>query len=227
MKESIYAFLLLMTLIASNTMALPHDFVYLKDVDPTIIQDVKYFTQDNFIGRPIKGYEKHTCIITKKAAAQLAKIQQQLQKQSLGLKVYDCYRPQMAVDDFIQWSEDKLDQKMKDAFYPRINKADFFTLGYAGKKSSHTRGSAVDLTLVRLDKNNQFVHDLLMGTHFDYMDELSHALSNAVQEDAKQNRLLLRNIMIANGFEPYDMEWWHFTLKDEPFPDTYFNFPVV
>jgi D-alanyl-D-alanine dipeptidase len=207
----------------SNCMALPDNFVYLEDVDPSIIQEIKYFTHDNFIGRPIAGYETARCILTRPAALALTKIQKQLQSQSLSLKVFDCYRPQTAVNDFIKWSQDASDQKMKATYYPRINKADVFTLGYVAEKSGHTRGSTVDLTIVRVD--HQSINELAMGTHFDFMDERSHYFSDHIQNESRENRQLLRTVM-QTDFEPYDMEWWHFTLKNEPFPETYFDFAV-
>lgn len=207
-------------------MVLPAGFVYLKDIDPTIIQDVKYFTHDNFIGRPIKGYAAAECILTKEAALALSKLQQTLLPQKLSLKVYDCYRPQTAVDDFIAWSQDASDQKMKQEYYPRVDKADFFKLGYIAAKSSHTRGSTVDLTIVHLSVNNAKPIDMIMGTNFDFMDELSHPLNSDILEEEKHNRMFLRTMMQEAGFEPYDKEWWHFTFKNEPYPDTYFDFPV-
>lgn len=207
--------------VAGNSMALPSEFVYLKDIDKSIIQNIKYFTCDNFIGRPIKGYKKPTCILTQKAAVSLSKIQQQLKLKSLSLKIYDCYRPQVAVDDFIAWSLDIYDQKMKNAYYPNIDKANLIKL-YIAEKSSHTRGSTVDLTIVSLKTGKE----LDMGTHFDYMDNQSHVFAENITREAKNNRLFLRNIMKKMGFKPYDSEWWHFTLKEEPFPNTYFNFFV-
>lgn len=210
----------------SETMALPPGFVYLKDIDPTIIQDMKYPTKDNFLGRPVAGYTKHTCILTKEAAVALAKLQQQLLAQNMSLKVYDGYRPQLAVDDFIAWSKDVNDQKMKLSFYPNINKVDFFKLGYVAEKSSHTRGSTVDLTLVQFHTTSSQPTELAMGTQYDFMDELSHTLNANIQGEELKNRLFLKKIMQEAGFDPYEKEWWHFTLKDEPYPDTYFNFPV-
>lgn len=206
----------------TNTMALPIEFVYLKDIDNSIIQDIKYFTDDNFIGRPIKGYQICQCVLTRKSAIYLSKIQQQLNLKSLGLKVYDCYRPQIAVNDFIAWNHDVSDQKMKDVYYPNTDKVNLFKLGYIANKSAHTRGSAVDLTIVSLKTGK----DLDMGTYFDYMDDKSFVFSEEISEETKNNRLFLRNIMQKNGFKPYDKEWWHFTLENEPFPKTYFNFPV-
>jgi D-alanyl-D-alanine dipeptidase len=207
-------------------MALPAGFVYLKEVDSSIIQDVKYFTDDNFIGRPIKGYEAAECILTQEAAHALSKLQQALLSQHLSLKVYDCYRPQIAVNDFIAWIKDTSDQKMKKDYYPNVNKADFFKLGYVAEKSGHTRGSTVDLTMIDLKTNKE----LDMGTQFDYMDELSHPFNRSVTSEQYQNRQLLNQAMTEYGFcslTQHDTEWWHFTLKNEPFPDTYFNFFVA
>ena len=203
-------------------MIFPAVFVYLKDIDKSIVQDIKYFTNDNFIGRPIKGYQAPQCILTRKMGVSLSSIQQQLKSKLLSLKVYDCYRPQVAVDDFIVWSHDINDQKMKATYYPNIDKTTFFKLGYVAKKSSHSRGSTVDLTIISLKTGKE----LDMGTHFDYMDNKSRVFAENVSKEAKSNRMLLRNIMERNGFKSYDKEWWHFTLKDEPFPNTYFNFLV-
>lgn len=200
----------------------PTDFVYLADVAPDIQQEVRYYGKDNFLGRPVKGYHKPICMITLKAAQALIKVQRELKAKGLAIKVYDCYRPQVAVDDFIAWSKDAHDQKMKAEYYPRVNKADFFKLNYVATRSSHTRGSTVDLTII--DPNNG--HEVDMGTHFDFMDELSHPLNRHVSYQQYSNRMLLRNVMIKAGFEPIETEWWHFTLKAEPYPYTYFNFEI-
>jgi D-alanyl-D-alanine dipeptidase len=212
---------------ASESLALPAGFVYLSEVDATIIQDMKYFTRDNFIGRPIKGYQAGSCILTVDAAMALAKVQQQLLPQHLSLKVYDCYRPEVAVNDFVVWSKDIKNQKMKAQYYPRVNKADFFKLGYVAEKSGHTRGSTVDLTVVKLNNKNRPSAELVMGTHYDFMDERSHALNSAIKGQSKQNRKLLINAMETAGFVHYENEWCHITLKSEVFPETYFNFPVA
>lgn len=209
---------------ASHCMSLQDNFVYLEDVDPTIIQDVRYFTDNNFVGRRIAGYEAPRCILTRPAALALSRVQKILQKQSLALKVFDCYRPQTAVNDFYSWSLDASDQKMKKDYYPNVNKADVFDLGYVAIKSNHTKGSTVDLTIVRVGANGA-ITELAMGTHFDYLDELSHYFSNDIRGEAKENRTLLREVM-QTDFIPYDKEWWHFTLKNEPFPEIYFDFPV-
>jgi D-alanyl-D-alanine dipeptidase len=204
---------------------LPKNFVYLKDIAPSVQQDIRYYTHNNFVGRPLPGYEDPVCILTEPTAYALLNIQKKLNKNNLGLKIFDAYRPQMTVDEFIRWSTDTHDQKMKAEYYPNINKADFFKLRYLGVKSAHTRGSTVDLTIVDL-KTNQ---ELDMGTPFDFMDELSHPFSRSVTIEQYQNRQRLDQVMTECGFYPLnaeDTEWWHFTLRDEIFPDTYFNFPV-
>jgi len=216
--------LFILLFIGGNVYAnpLPEGFVYLKNVAPTIIQEIRYGGSHNFIGRPIKGYETPACILTKPAAMALSNVQKDLNKKNLSLKVFDCYRPQIAVDDFIAWSKDENDQKMKAEFYPFVDKSELFNLGYIASKSGHTRGSTTDLTIVSLKTGKE----LDMGTNFDYMDPLSHNDNKHIGELAYQNRMILKDTMEKYGFAPYEKEWWHFTLKNEPYPDTYFNFPI-
>ena len=202
---------------------LPKHFCHLHDIAPSIVQDLRYFTSNNFIGRPITGYYKPQCLLTMQAAHALANVQKQLAKKGLGIKVFDCYRPQMAVNDFITWSKDKSDQKMKEQYYPRVDKADFFKLGFVATRSGHTRGSTADLTLVDLATKKE----LDMGGQFDFMDKQSHPFAKGLTTRQFQNRMLLRRIMIRNGFKPLSTEWWHFTLRNEPYPRRYFNFPLV
>jgi zinc D-Ala-D-Ala dipeptidase len=214
-------------LFTANAYALPEDFVYLHDIDPTIIQDIRYATSDNFMARPLKDYQAKLCILTREAALALAAIQRKLKQQSFGLKVYDCYRPQAAVNDIIAWSKDSKDKKNQHAYYPEVNKEDLFKLGYVAEHSGHSRGSTVDLTLVKFISDKSDMHvDLAMGSHFDYMDEISNTYNKQIQGESRENRIFLRKVMLENGFEPYDKEWWHFTLIKEPFPNTYFDFPV-
>jgi D-alanyl-D-alanine dipeptidase len=220
--SNVYLTIMLCITNAHGAQMLPKDFVYLKDVAPFIQQDIRYYTDNNFIGRPLPGYDSPICILTKPTTDALLHIQKELNKDGLGLKVFDGYRPQITVDEFIRWSKDNSDQKMKIQYYPNINKADFFKLGYVAAKSGHTRGSTVDLTIVDLNTNQE----LDMGTHFDFMDELSHPFNHLVTIKQYQNRQRLNQIMTKHGFIPLNTEWWHFTLKNEPFIDTYFNFPV-
>jgi zinc D-Ala-D-Ala dipeptidase len=222
-KISRKSFLLLIFFIANSyAINTPNEFVYLQNFAPSIQQDLRYYSHNNFIGRPIAGYKKPVCILTKYAAAVLLKIQYELAEQGLGLKVFDCYRPQMAVDDFFHWSQDATDQKMKSAYYPHINKAELFKRNYIARRSGHTRGSTVDLTLVDLNTNKP----LDMGTPFDFLDPLSHPANRAISREQFKNRILLRSVMLKFGFSPLKTEWWHFTLSNEPYKDTYFNFPV-
>lgn len=229
-----------------QAVSLPADFVYLKNIDPTIIQEIRYATSHNFIGHPIAGYNAAECILTKPAASALAQVQKELKKSALSLKVYDCYRPQQAVDEFIAWSQQAEQQQMKAEFYPRVNKTDFFKLGYVAVKSGHTRGSTVDLTIVPIPTPPQQAYSskqkltscfapyskrfadnsIDMGTGFDCMDELAHNDNMTIGATALHNRKLLKTLMEKYGFIPYQREWWHFTLKNEPHPYIYFNFPI-
>lgn len=244
MKPSYLIFSLV--LFSRLVYALPENFVYLKNVDPSILQEMRYAGEHNFVGRQIKGYETDACILTRQSADALARIQQELKKISLSLKVYDCYRPTMAVADFMSWSEDANHQEMKQEFYPHINKADVFRLGYVADQSSHSRGSTVDITIVPLPvttsveyKKGQTLisctapyayrfHDnsLDMGTGYDCLDEKSWPWRVEMNSRAWQNRMVLRSLMMKHGFQPYEKEWWHFTLSHEPYPNTYFNFMV-
>lgn len=232
------------TITATN---LPENFVYLHSVDPTIIQEIRYDTNHNFIGRPIRGYHAEQCILTRPTALALHQVQQQLLPKNLSLKVFDCYRPQIAVNDFIIWSKQPQLQQMKAEFYPRVDKKDFFKLGYVAAKSGHTRGSTVDLTIVKLPLQSVQTYQvgeklvsclapyserfkdggIDMGTGYDCMDKLAHGDNLNINEQAYENRQMLRALMQEYGFVPYPDEWWHFTLKDEPYPHTYFNFAVI
>ena len=220
MKKTLTLFLL--AFLSPAKAQLPPHFVYLKDVAPTIEQDIRYFTSNNFVGHPITGYEKPTCILTANAAIALAKVEKSLNKVGLGIKVFDCYRPRVAVDEFVAWSYDFNDQKMKQEYYPRIDKSQLFALNYISNQSGHTRGSTVDLTIINLLTNKE----LNMGTHFDFLDPRSNSFSNEITAMQFKNRLLLRSVMQKYGFLGIKTEWWHFTLKNEPYPDSYFNFSV-
>ena len=207
----------------STTNGLPAGFVYLHTIDPTIHQDLKYSGKDNFIGRPIPGYKGSHVILTKVAAESLAQIQAELAKSELSLLIYDGYRPQQAVDYFVKWSHDLSDQVMKSEFYPKVNKADLFDLGYINVNSAHTRGSTVDLTII----NAKTGEPLNMGSHFDLLDAISHPYNACVTPEQYSNRIFLRNLMKRYGFKGILTEWWHFTLIKEPFKETAFNFEIV
>lgn len=196
----------------------PTDFVSVQEIIPHIIPDLRYAGANNIVGRPITGYLKPVCLLTRPAATALLQVQQELLQHhpSLKLRIYDCYRPQMAVDDFIRWSQDASDQKTKSQYYPNVDKADLFSLGYFAAKSGHTRGSTIDLTIDGLE----------MGTEFDFMDPRSHFSSSDISLVQQKNRVYLKNLMEKHGFKAYPTEWWHFTLRQEPYPHTYFNFPV-
>lgn len=202
---------------------LPNGFVYLEDVAPSITQDIRYLGSNNFIGAPVDGYLAPRCILTLPAAMAVAKINDSLNKQGLGLLVFDGYRPLRAAKHFERWSLDIDDQKTKRDYYPNIDKRDFFKLGYVAFPSSHNRGSTVDLTIIDL-KDQQALE---MGTPFDFMDPLSHPDNSAVSKEAFENRQLLKNTMREFGFIGIETEWWHFTLQDEPFPECYFDFLVA
>lgn len=201
----------------------PSGFVLLADAAPDVIQEIRYYTTFNFVGDRIDGYEEPVALITKEAGEALAQASDYAITRGYRLKIYDAYRPQMAVDHFVRWAEDLDDARMKEWFYPELDKSVLFDQGYIAEKSGHTRGSTVDLTLFDLTTG----HDAEMGGTFDYFGELSHPdYVGNLTADALANRAMLAEIMTSAGFKPLDTEWWHFTLADEPYPDTYFTFPV-
>lgn len=206
----------------SNTMAPGREFVALTDAVPAIYTEVRYYSEENFVGEVVDGYGAPRILLTRAAASALADVQAQLTPFGLGLKVFDAYRPQQAVDHFVRWARDLEDQAMKTRYYPNVAKQVLFEEGYIAARSGHSRGSTVDLTLVDLGTGTE----LDMGSPWDYFDPVSWPDSQAVTAQQRANRLLLRRVMLANGFQPLATEWWHFTLREEPFPDTYFNFPI-
>ncbi len=203
---------------------LPRGFVYVDEVVPGIQVELRYYTNHNFVGEKVDGYLAPRCILTQQAADALKGVQEDLKPFGLGLKIYDGYRPQRAVDHFIRWGKDLGDVRTKAEFYPETPKETLFD-GYIAKKSGHSRGSTVDLTIVVLDPNGKGA-DLDMGTGFDYLGVQSWPDNPDMTAFQRAHRMLLRQVMEKHGFKPYDKEWWHFTLKDEPYPDTFFNFPI-
>ncbi|MEQ6124768.1 M15 family metallopeptidase [Pseudotenacibaculum sp. MALMAid0570] len=201
---------------------IPKGFSYLSDIDSTIQSELRYITHNNFIGKPIDGYDKNTVIITTPAAKALHKVQSKLADFGLSLKVFDAYRPQRAVDHFVRWAKVLNDTVMKQEYYPDVAKKDLFKLDYIASKSGHTRGSTVDLTIV----DTKTGKELDMGSSYDFFGTASHPFYTNLTKKQRSNRLLLRNLMLEAGFKPYAKEWWHFTLKEEPYPETYFDFPI-
>lgn len=200
----------------------PSGFVLLADYVPSVIQEIRYYSTYNFIGERIDGYEQPCAVITKEAARALKTVSNELNVQGYRMKVYDCYRPACAVKHFVMWGLEDTDIRMKEYFYPDLVKQELFSKGYVASRSSHSRGSTIDLTLLDMKTGK----DLDMGSPFDMFSEVSHPDYKGITEEQYSNRMILRNVMLRNGFAPIDCEWWHFTLKDEPYPDTYFEFPV-
>lgn len=224
----------------------PHDIVDLRDVAPTIRHDIRYATRHNFVGTRVEGYREPRCLLTRAAAVQLAKVQRDVLRRGYSLKVYDCYRPQRAVNHFVRWAADVPDTRMKREFYPRVDKSTLFDDGYIAEKSGHSRASTIDLTLVPWTagtdrhwtprdglqpcywpKALRFRDSSIdMGTGFDCFDTRAHTADPRSTPTQRANRQRLVGAMERRGFSNYENEWWHFTLDDEPYPDTYFDFPV-
>jgi D-alanyl-D-alanine dipeptidase len=189
---------------------------------PGLRVEARYFGTHNFIGRPIDGYEANKCLLARQAAAALAEVQRDLAVRGLGLKAFDCYRPARAVAHFVRWARDLNDQARKAEFYPDVDKRTLFHDGYISARSGHSRGSTIDLTLVRLADGRE----LDMGTPFDFFGTQSWLADRSVSASAQANRLMLAAAMQRRGFRAYEKEWWHYTLRNEPYPDSYFDFPV-
>jgi zinc D-Ala-D-Ala dipeptidase len=226
--------------------ALPKGFVYLRDIDPTIVQDIRYAGSHNFVGRPIRGYPAAECILSQPAANALEDVQRKLAEKALSLIVWDCYRPTRAVDDFLQWSKDPAHSEMKTEFYPRTGKEKLFALGYLAKPSAHSRGSTVDLAIVPTafssapppnpsqslkactsPKGERFEDGTIdFGTGYDCLDVLANTSNARAGGTALRNRQTLRSYMQGAGFRPYAREWWHFELNNEPFHRGGFDFEV-
>ena len=197
-------------------------FVKLAEAVPDAILEIRYYSTYNFVGDRIDGYEVPEAYLTKEAANALKEASDELITKGYRLKIYDAYRPQKAVNHFEDWAKDLNDTRMKKYFYPELDKSVLFDQGYIAHRSGHSRGSTVDLTL--FDMNTEKEAD--MGGTFDYFGEKSHPDYKDITEEQYANRMLLREVMLKHGFKPLAEEWWHFTLKDEPYPDTYFEFPV-
>ena len=200
----------------------PSGFVLLADYVPHIVQEIRYYSTYNFIGERIDGYEEPCALLTIEAARALKTVSGEAFVQGYRLKVFDAYRPACAVKQFVLWGIEDQDIRMKPYFYPELKKQELFSKGYIAKQSSHSRGSAVDLTLLDMQTGKE----LDMGSPLDLFSEVSHPDYRGITEEQYENRMLLQHLMVRSGFQPIDCEWWHFSLKDEPYPDTYFSFPV-
>lgn len=219
----------------SDPAAISSDFVNITDVVPDAILEIRYFGTYNFVGERIDGYLQPVALLTKRAADSLKAVSDDVKAQGYRLKIYDAYRPQMAVDNFVRWAADVPDTLMKQYFYPDLDKSVLFPQGYIAEKSGHTRGSTVDLTLFDMATEK----DVDMGGTFDWFGVESHpdfggdpttfdyTEGSEITSEQFANRMILRAAMLRHGFKPLDSEWWHFTLSDEPYPDTYFTFPVT
>lgn len=221
-------------------------FVDVRELIPSLVMDMRYAGPHNFVGKPVDGYHAPRCLLTTEAAEALRRVQSDLKDFSFSLKIYDCYRPQRAVNHFVRWAKDLGDIATKKEFYPTVDKSRLFKDGYIAEKSGHSRGSTVDLTIVPrpvpeqeeyrpgqelsacfLPAAKRFRDNSIdMGTGFDCFHTLSHTANGDVDTRQRANRLLLKALMEKHGFVNYEMEWWHFTLKDEPFPDKYFDFAI-
>jgi D-alanyl-D-alanine dipeptidase len=247
-KVSAIGMVALLTASCATTPKPPEapDLVALSQVDPTIFQEIRYAGVHNFLGRPVTGYLAPKCMLTQEAAQALAAVQSDVVPYGLSLKVYDCYRPQRGVDDFVAWAKNLSDVKMKREFYPKVEKTSLFKDGYIAEKSGHSRGSTMDLTLVSIPaaqeenysdgqklrectrpaKERFRDNGLDMGTGYDCFDPLAHTANPAIVGEQKRNRLLLKSVMEKHGFRNLAEEWWHFTLISEPYPDRYFDLPI-
>ena len=197
-------------------------FVLLGSFVPHIVQEIRYYSTYNFIGDRIDGYEEPCALLTQEAARALKAVASEMIVQGYRLKIFDAYRPACAVRHFVLWGIEDQDIRMKPYFYPELEKQELFAKGYIAKQSSHSRGSTVDLTLLDMRTGKE----LDMGSPFDLFSPISHPDCRDITEEQYENRMCLQRAMVRGGFIPMDCEWWHFTLKNEPYPDTYFEFPV-
>jgi D-alanyl-D-alanine dipeptidase len=221
--------LLALALVAAGCARSPRGeeprLVSLAELAPGVDLAIRYAGPDNFVGAPVDGYEAPVCLLSPPAAQALAAVQHDLEAEGLGLRVFDCYRPQRAVAHFARWARELGDQRSKARFYPRVEKSALFAEGYIAERSGHSRGSTVDLTLVERGPDGS-LREVDMGSEFDLFDPRSHTESPEVGAAARAARLRLRAAMARRGFRNLPLEWWHYTLADEPYPDAYLDVPV-
>lgn len=240
MKKIIH--LALMLLSGNILFAQPtSSFIDIKNISESVITEIRYATEYNFVGKRVDGYKIPKCYLTKTAAEALVRIQDKLAKQSYSLKVFDCYRPQQAVDHFVRWAESPETDSTKKYYFPNVPGDELFEQGYIAHRSGHSRGSTVDLTIVRLPylMPERFIYscidpegytyrgsELDMGTSYDCFDEKSHTFNSEMNDAVLENRKILMQAMEEEGYVNYSKEWWHFTYQPEEFPDTYFDVPI-
>ena len=216
------AFLAVCTLLAPFNSASSNELIDAGEAIEGIVTDIRYAGNNNFLGRPVTGYSAAKCWLSREAASALSKAQRLAETQGLAILIYDCFRPQRAVDDFVRWVSGNEDEPTKEIYYPNVPRRELIDRGYIASRSGHSRGSTIDLTLIA--KGNG--QPLNMGTPWDYFDARSHTVSKEISGDAAKNRQILKRIMESAGFRGYYAEWWHFTLENEPFPDSYFDIPI-
>jgi len=216
------AFLAVCTLLAPFNSASSNELIDAGEAIEGIVTDIRYAGNNNFLGRPVTGYSAAKCWLSREAASALSKAQRLAETQGLAILIYDCFRPQRAVDDFVRWVSGNEDEPTKEIYYPNVPRRELIDRGYIASRSGHSRGSTIDLTLIA--KGNG--QPLNMGTPWDYFDARSHTVSKEIVGDAAKNRQILKRIMESAGFRGYYAEWWHFTLENEPFPDSYFDIPI-
>ena len=230
MRNRIFCIMLLVLLFSVTTRITVYaaqpddasDFVLLSEVIPDAILEIRYYSTYNFVGERITGYEEPLALLTREAAEALREVSDELIEKGYRLKIYDAYRPQCAVDHFVKWARDTSDTRMKPYFYPDLDKSVLFEQSYISSKSGHSRGSTVDLTLFDMSSGKE----VDMGGAFDYFGNRSHPDYTGITSEQYANRMLLRETMVSHGFKPLASEWWHFTLKSEPYSNTYFTFPI-
>src|SRR5690242_9716308 len=223
MRALVLASVLGLLAAGADAQTRPRSFVDASRIVPGLALEMRYAGPNNFVGRPIAGYDAPVCLLTRQAATALATVQADLARFGLGLKVFDCYRPTRAVAGFAAWARDLNDQARRAEYYPNVDKSQLFALGYIAERSGHSRGSTVDLTAIDLATRAE----IDMGSPFDLFDTRSWPTSNSVNAAQRANRLMLQSVMRSHGFNPLEQEWWHFTLAREPHPRTYFDFPVT
>ncbi|KRO87192.1 MAG: M15 family metallopeptidase [Bacteroidetes bacterium] len=224
MKKLILLLLFIPLVFSCNTSNVPAGFSKIESIEPPILIDLRYSGSDNFLGRTVKGYENpRNILLTNETIDALTKVQKTLSKTNLGLKLFDGYRPQKSVNNFVEWAKDLKDTVTKSKYYPKEKKDSLFFKGYISEKSGHSRGSTVDITLIFTDSIN-YGNELDMGSGWDFFGNKSWIDYDSITDSQKNNRNYLQNIMNQNGFKSFSKEWWHFTLIDEPYPNTYFDF---